>query len=279
MYENLIKHIEEKEELGKVTRHNLREIISYYDRVTAETQEKLKSIKDKYNFDNRNLFFPHQKNDTHLEFWRGSCDYNVRVALADKTGVYDYDKALGIIIQEWPFENILPNEDDIDEHKYFRIADNIFYSWMSYNWQAISGHETQLSVKIIENNSASIFSLNDFAWYDLSNFIVFQDLVKPRENFFIRCLGLAELYSRAELKFDFISIPEYERIFLKNGISKTIELLDGKIFVDNSQILNGVSSSIGNYSNRETIQILYVKTINELLNNDWIDITFQSAGK
>jgi hypothetical protein len=277
MFENLIKQIEEKEGLGKITCHNIREIVSYYNSITSEAQEIFSAIKEKFNFENRNLVFPYQENDTHLEFWRGSGGYNVRVSLADKTGTYDYDKDFGIIIHEWPFENILSNDDEIDQQKYFKVVDNIFYSWMSFNWQTVCGYETQLSVKIIENNSASIFSLNDFAWYDLSNFITFRDIVEPRERYFNRDLGLAEIYSRADLKFNFSEIPVYERRFAKNELTKTISLRQGNIFVNNAQISRGHSSSVDNYFDRKEIQVLFVKTINESLNNDWIDITLQSA--
>ncbi|MBA4057101.1 MAG: hypothetical protein C0490_20480, partial [Marivirga sp.] len=146
MFEDIVKYLEEKEKLGRATVHNLRQIASYYSKITNETQEKLINIKRKYNFNNRKHIFPDQTSDTHLEFWRGSCEYNVAVSLADNTGVYDIDKELGIIVPEWTYENFLTNDDEIEQQKYFKIADNLFYSWMGFNWQIVGGYETRLSV-------------------------------------------------------------------------------------------------------------------------------------
>ena len=277
MYQKIIEKLQEIEELEKETIHNLRLVESYLSSITSQTKERFRAIKDKYNLNNGRHIFPDPINDTHLEFWRGSGDYNVAVCLADNTGVYDNDKEFGIIIQEWSCDNFLAIDNDIEQGKYFKIADNMFYTWTSFLWQTINGHETQLSVKIIENNSSSIFSLNDFAWYDLSKFKAFSEPVKPRQKYFKRDLGLAEIYSRVDIKYSFLKIPECTRIFQKNGAFKEVKLEQGFTLIDNVQVGQDAIEPMNNYSKIKNRQIIYIDVINDLLNNDWIDITFQRA--
>ena len=277
MFQKIIENLEKIEELEKETIHNLRLVESYLSSITSQTRDKLRTIKEKYHFNNRQHIFPDPVNDTHLEFWRGSGDYNVAVCLADKTGVYDNDKELGIIIREWPYDNFFTIDNDTEQGKYFKIADNIFYTWISFLWQTIEGHETQLSVKIIENNSSLIFSLNDFAWYDLSKFLDFHEPVEPRNRYFNRDLGLAEIYSRADTKYSFLEIPERTRTFLKNGELKEVHLKQGFTFIDNVLVGQDTIESMTSFHEIKNRQIMYVNVTNDLLNNDWIDVTFQHA--
>jgi hypothetical protein len=273
MFEDIIKKLEETEKLGSQTVHNLKQVDAHLSKIIVESQDKLMFVKGKYNFENRQHIFPIPANDTHLEFWRGSGEYNVAVSLADKTGFYDIDKEFGIIIPEWPYDNFEKNEDETEQERYFKIADNLFYSWMSFIWQTIKGYEIQLAVKIIENNSSSIFSLNDFAWHDLSNFISFNEPVAPRKRFFTRDLALAEIYSRADIKYRFSKFPEHYRIFSKNDNLKEVRLKQGNVLIDNVQIEKN-SNPANEYAEIKKRQIMFVNICNELLNNDWIDITF-----
>lgn len=142
MFQKIIENLEKIEGLEKETIYNLRLVESYLSGVTSQTKDKFRAIKDKYNLNNKQHIFPDPKNDTHLEFWRGSSDYNIVVCLADKTGVYDNDKELGVLFQEWPYENFIEIDNDIEQEKYFKIVDNIFYTWTSFLWQTIGGHET-----------------------------------------------------------------------------------------------------------------------------------------
>jgi hypothetical protein len=277
MFQNIIESLEKIEELERDTIHNLRLVESYLTSITSQTEEKFRRIKDKYNLNNRRHIFPDPTIDTHLEFWRGSGDYNVGVCVADKTGVHDNDKEFGLIINEWPYDNFLIIDSDIEQGKFFKIADNIFYTWISYLWQTIDGHETQLSVKIIENNSSSTFSLNDFAWYDLSKFIDFHESIKPRRKYFNRDLGLAEIYSRVDMKYKFLKTPENTRLFSKNGEFREVKLNEGFTFIDNVRVGQDSIESMDSYSEIKNRQIIYVDVINNLLNNEWIDVTFQHA--
>ncbi|MEJ1241067.1 hypothetical protein WBG78_23165 [Chryseolinea sp. T2] len=277
MFQEIIESVAKTEELQKETIHNLRLVNSYLGSITTATKDKLRAIKKKYNFDNRQNIIPNPANDTHLEFIKGLGEYNILVFLADKTGVYDNDKELGVIIREWPYANFLTIDNDIELGKYYKIVDNIFYTWLSFLWQTVEGHETKLSVKIIENNSSSIFCLNDFAWYDLSKFIDYIEPVKPKDRFFNRDLGLAEIYSRVDIRFSFLEVPERTRAFQRNEELKEVVLKQGFTFVDNVQLGQGAFESVNDFLKIKHRQIMYVDVINDLLKDDWTDVTFQGT--
>lgn len=265
MFESIFNYYEKQGVLSPIVGHNLRLIWDYYTGITLSTKNILYRIKDKARYSNDII-----SEENAIEFWRGSGDFDVSL----RYGTYDIDEEFGFFIKEWPYQNMLEITRVEDQSIYYRIASNIFYSWLSYLWQEINGYEVHVKVSIIENNSARQFSLNDFAWEELSYFNYTQP-VPPIQKFFLRNLSIEELYSRADLKYDYNKTPTHHRTFQKGNETTNISLENDKI---SQTINNSINISTEFLSleglNAQAKQKLFIDKMNNLINDNWNDITY-----
>lgn len=74
-----------------------------------------------------------------------------------------------------------------------------------------------------------------------------------------------------------MKVSERTRIFYKNREIKEVKLKQGFTFIDNVQVGQDIIESMNSYIEIKNRQIIFVDVINDLLNNDWIDVTFQHA--
>jgi len=276
MFKDVIEFYKNEQKLSDDIIYNLLQVNEYYNQVTPKTRLILTEIKNKYTYSKRNLFAQQPDLDTHLEFWRGSGDYNVTVSLADETGVYDADSEFGCFISDWNYENFQIMDDESENTLFYTIRDTMFYTWLAYLWQTIKGDETLLTVKVIENNSSSMFSLNDYAWEDLSNFTDFRESPSVTEKYFNRELLLAEIYSRADFKFKYVKIECKTRAFAKGEFIKKISLNESHISIETYNVARGETLDSFNIQEPmlKKIQKTVVVQMNELLNSGWEDISY-----
>lgn len=245
--------------------NNLRLVCDYYDGITLSTKDILSRIKNKACYSNEM-----KSGGRTIEFWRGSGNFDICL----RYGNNDIDEEFGFFIKEWPYENMIEITRVEDENIYFRIASNIFYSWLSYLWQEFNGFEVQLKVAIIENNSTRQFSLNDFAWEELSSFN-YPRPVPPVQRFFSRNLLLEELYSRADLKYDYQKTPIHYRTFQKGNETINISLENEKISqtTDNGIDIFTEFLSLSGLDSQAK-QKLFIGKMNNLTNGHWMDISY-----
>jgi len=276
MFKDIIEFYKNERVLSAPVLYNLLQVNGYYNQITPETRLILTEIKNKYAYSKRNLFALRPDLDTHLEFWRGSGDYTVAVSLADETGVYNIDTEFGCFISDWNYENVQIMDDESDNTLFYIIRDAMFYTWLAYLWQTIKGDETLLTLKVIENNSSTRFSLNDYAWEDLSNFTDFRESPSVTEKYFNRELLLTEIYSRADFKFKYVKIECRTKAFSKGEFIKKISLNESDISIETYHVAR--AETLESFNMKEPIlkkiQKKVMAQMNELLNTGWEDISY-----
>lgn len=298
MFEEIFESYNDTVPLSSTVRQNLLQTSKFYNSISAPTRDILYRIKEKYSYTNRDLFAKEKLLDTHLEFWRSSGGYDIGLCLADITGVYDLDDEFGCFIKEESIEGFVEFGNTNDSNIYWLLRTNLFYTWLSYIWQSIEGYKTLMPVKMVENNSALRFSLNDFAWEDFSNFNNFIDVVKPVEKFFTRELAIPELYSRCDLKYSYSFLPKLNRILNKDSEFKrlklegnefsivtfndkeiiSIEKISGKYTqeMNDDKLVKSIELATSVDKEHKSMQKIFIDNVNKLMNENWIDTTFKS---
>ena len=272
MFHPIIKYYQWAGDLSPEEEHNLRIISDQYESITPSSKTILSSIRDKYIHLYQHPLTSDAAFASRLEFWRGSGQFEL--CLSDKnSGVLPHEE-FGWFIKEWSDEHIIDIQNFDHLKRYYRIWENIFYAWISYLWQDINGMGPWVNAVMIENNSARTYSLNDFAWEELSNYAYFKTNYPTTGRFFTRGLRIEEIYSRVDLRYDYKKTPYYERKFTKDGIVKQL-ILDGtNIFIESSgKEQNPEVISMETLDSRGK-QKLFMDTINELINQNWIDSTY-----
>jgi len=189
-------------QMGKSLQIAIEARIDFYDSIYSKTVETLSKVKGKYSFETIRQHFNFNKNENweiHLEFVTGvGLDYSIIVCLNMRGGVDD-DKEFGRIIEMMDFRKI-PWDTFSDEESdmYCEISERMFYTWLAFIWQEINGFETGLKVSIAEGSAAQFFSLVDFSWDGISDYLEFDESPKRVKKLYEKKLSLIEIYRRTE---------------------------------------------------------------------------------
>lgn len=181
------------------------EFINYYDSIYETTKLVFGKVKAKYKFENIHQFYGDgtgAHGEIHLEFATGvGLDFSTIICL-NNGGNVDDDSSFGKIIEDGWSEKINWNEliNDKGWNQFYKIVERLFYSWIAYIWQDVKGYETGLKVSIIDASGSQKFSLNDFHWFRLSNFVDFDEPARKVENQFAEPLTIKEIYKRTGMK-------------------------------------------------------------------------------
>ncbi|MBT1706313.1 hypothetical protein [Chryseosolibacter indicus] len=216
---------------------DVRSFAAYLEDQTEYTKARLRDVITRLNYDtlepDGNKCFPY------LEFWRGIDDFGSSVAINYDGGVDILQDEEFIVKPQYNHE--LHEEDSvtiaeakaqnsvkIDVRKFpvsllgyyqYRFSETaLFCAWFAYLWQEIEGYQCGLKVRTVQNNSISMFSLNDFLDDDFSAFMESNYGGKPPrvENFFPRKLSVIELFLRAgQFGYPFNPYKNYWRYFEK----------------------------------------------------------------
>ncbi|MCE3227235.1 MAG: hypothetical protein K0S32_1786 [Bacteroidetes bacterium] len=273
MFGQIIEYYKKHPHFSAEVENNIVAIARYYVSISEQTRSVLSRIKDKYQYSKRNNFVLDLHLDTHLEFWRGSGDFNIAVFLADNTGTYDRDPEFGCFIEETTYSGHVEIENYDELTLYYMIYENLFHAWLAFLWQEVGGNETGMVVKILESNSAACFCLNDFAWDDLSDYLYFRDTVSETPKYFNRDLSFEEIYSRADLRYSYSKIPVRERIYSGHNLKIKVSLLPTQIKIENLSFNKILSIEVLNGSDKQNQQ-KYIKKMNTYLKGEWNDVTF-----
>ncbi len=230
-FEQIINYFVKKGELHQKLEKKLKLFIEYLINQTENTKKRLSEVVEKFNYE---TISPNEDYNTWpiLEFWRGVDDYSSVVGL-------NYDGDIDILDEEEPI--LLQNQENkndtfnlikeikIDLEKYpisslgyyeYKFNEKaLFYAWISFLWQEIEGYKSGIKVCTVENNSISIFSLNDFLNDNFSEFIESDSGEKPPKlkSFFHRKLSLIEFFLRAsQTSYPFNPYNNYWRYFEKD---------------------------------------------------------------
>lgn len=243
MFEKFIQYYKALGLLHPKFEFEIRTALKHYESKSEEVKAKFQRIKEKYNWDTCGDYEFDDEFDIHLEFWRGSGNFDTGVCLASVDGVGDNDAEFGSIITEhyssFSYEDTAafnkemesieanPNEfPPVREYEYenfsYKIHHDIFYAWFANLWQEAKGYESQMPAKIIQNNSVDMFSLNDFLWEGYSKFNLYREdelELEPVEKVYQRDLTIEELFLRADSEWDhwMSENTNFWRYFEKDG--------------------------------------------------------------
>lgn len=274
MINELREHFEEHIDYKGIVEHNVYVLNEHFLSETEIIKEIFKRVNEKYNYDNYDKLVELPNLDTHLELWRGSGEFDLAILQESLNGVYDPDPEFGRFYDTYDsgiWKQFKEFENDGQSHLFYRIQYDLFYTWISSMWQDFHPTLGGFPLKLIENNAASEFGLIDFAWYNNSVYHNFLDKPKRRKNFFNRRLEIAEIYSRVKIPYKI----EMDCCRKLNKDNLTVILkIDKKsinIKVENSdEYLFNFKIQKVTYDNA----VLFVQKHNELLNENWKDITF-----
>lgn len=280
MFQKILNHYKSDPNFSASVEHNLKQIVNHYDSITEKTLVNFEKISEKYHYSKRESYAPNPDLQTELEFYRGSGDYRISASLRDSTGPHENDPGFVCFIDECNFKDYREFDTDEEGELYYDIYDNLFYTWFAFLWQKAGGLKAGIVSKIVENNSSSLFFLNDFAWYDLSHYYeprnsVLLEKTSPQfaEHFFKRDLNFEEIYSRTKTRYSFVKTPGYTRLFKRNDELKRISVSFNELKVEN--LLEKTEHlSILNKNEFKENQKKFINTCNELLNTGWKDISF-----
>ena len=271
MLDKIIDFYKDSEILNQDEIYNLRQYVDYYKSITTSTKLILLDIKNKYSYSNYSQFLKEPYLDTILEFCKDCGEYRLAVNISDREGVHDCDPKFGCFIDEIDYNKLKTINNETDN--LYKILDNLFYTWVCHMWQDIKGYELAMKIGIEEHGI--FFSLNDFTWYDLSNFATFDESLKPIDRFFNRNLSTMELYSRADLTYSAIE-PTWKRKLSKESEVKTFFISKSELQVEtyeHGQLTDSKSEKV--YFTREKkFEKQFIGQINSLLNDNWVDTTF-----
>jgi len=275
MFDTLLEYFKTLQNYNDVVEYNIMILTEHFKSETPRMNHTFEKINQKYDYKRYAELVHDPSLDTHLEFWRGSGQFNLEVCLASLNGVYHPDADFGTFYDldelcNW--RKFKEYQNDEQEYLFLELSDNLFYTWLAYIWQSFNKNLGGFPVKILENNTSTVFNLVDFAWFDNSQYHGFLDKPIRRKSFFNRELSINELYSKVQIPY------QYDVVNCSRKLEKEGEIIELKIsktqielsFADSDQneVVNLVESS--GYKKFP----IYVKRHNELLNDGWHDITY-----
>jgi hypothetical protein len=274
MFNELLKYFKTLQNYNGAVENNIIVLTDHFKNETPRLIEIFRRVNLKYDYDRYEQLVDIASLDTHIEFWRGSGEFDLAVLQASLNGVYDPDPDFGRFYDQyklcdWTKFNEYQNDDQAN--LFYELQYDLFYTWLAFMWQNFNNNLGGFPVKVLENNAATIFNLIDFAWFDNSLYHNFLDKPIRRTPLFNRELSMTELYSR-------VKIPYRYEANCSRKLEKQNEIVELKIneihielsFAksDKNEIIHLTESN--GYKNYP----IYVNRHNELLNDGWNDITF-----
>lgn len=297
MFEPIIQYFVDKGELHERAVQDIRAFISYLENQTEYTKARLQDVVKSFNYEtvqpNRvdgAYCFPH------LEFWRGTDDYESRVGFNYSGNMEVVDNLEPITKSQYERKIQLSNEEriaankvrasvKIDLQKYpvsslgyyeYRFNDAaLFHAWLAYLWQEVEGHQCGLKVKTVQNNSLATFSLNDFLEDDFSAFMEPHYGNKPPQvdRFFPRKLTIIELFLRAnQTGYPFNPYQNYWRYFEKGDEFTeivTYECATGIRYGKLSERPTAEVKQMKQYENPKSALMYLTDFTNQVIFNGW----------
>jgi hypothetical protein len=274
MFDELLKYFKTLENYNGVVENNIIVLTEHFKSETPRIIEVFKKVNQKYDYKHYEQLVDIASLDTHIEFWRGSGEFDLAVLLASLNGVYDPDPDFGRFYDQYAlcdWTKFKEYQNDDQANLFYELQYSLFYTWLAFMWQNFNNNLVGFPVKVLENNAATVFNLIDFAWFDNSQYHNFLDKPIKRKSFFNRELSITELYSRVRIpyKYEASCSRKLEKIneIIELKINE-IQIILSNINSDKIDILNLIDSN--GYKNYP----IYVKRHNELLNDGWYDITF-----
>lgn len=274
MFNNLIKYFKTIENYNGAVENNIIVLTDHFKNETPRLIEIFRRVNLKYDYDNYGQLVDIPSLDTHIEFWRGSGEFDLAVLQASLNGVGYPDPDFGRFYDQYQlcdWTKFIEYQNDDQADLFYELQYNLFYTWLAFMWQNFNTNLGGFPVKVIENNATTVFNLIDFAWFDNSQYHNFLDKPIRRKPFFNRELSMTELYSR-------VKIPYWYEANCSRKLQKDNEII--KLEINETQIeLSFIES--GKYeivslteSNGYKSYPIYVQRHNELLNDGWCDITY-----
>jgi hypothetical protein len=274
MINELKEHFEKLKDYKGNVEHNVQILNEHFLSETERIKEIFGHINEKYNYDNYDKLVDLPELDTHIELWRGSGEFDLAVMQASLNGVYDPDPDFGRfydIYESGIWKHFKELENDGQRDLFYQIQYDLFYTWISAIWQDLHSKLGGFPLKLLENNAASIFGLIDFAWYDNSVYHNFLDKPIRRKNYFNRRLHISEIYSRVKIPYKIEM--NCSRLMQKDNETIHLKIDDKAISLTNlnsNELLYNYNIQKVTYEN----SVLFVQKHNELLNENWKDITY-----
>jgi hypothetical protein len=275
MFNELLNFFKTLQNYNGAVENNIILLTDHFKNETPRLIEIFRKVNLKYDYDRYEQLVDIPSLDTHIEFWRGSGQFDLVVLQASLNGVYNPDPDFGEFYNQfqlcdWTKFSEYQNDEEAD--LFCELQYNLFYTWLAYMWQNFNDDLGGFPVKVLENNAATIFNLIDFAWFDNSLYHNFLDRPVRRKSFFNRELSITELYSR-------VTIPYHYKANCSRKLEKENEVVELKIYenqieliytkLGNNEIMHlADSNGLKNYP-------IYVNRHNELLMDGWYDITYK----
>jgi hypothetical protein len=274
MFTNLLKYFKTLHHYDGAVENNIILLTDHFKNETPRLTVIFSSVNSKYDYDRYEQLVDIASFDTHIEFWRGSGEFDLALLQASLNGVYDPDPDFGRFYDQYElcdWTKFKEYQNNDQANLFCELQYNLFYTWLAFMWQPFNNNSGGFPVKVLENNAATVFNLIDFAWFDNSQYHRFLDKPTRRKSFFNRELSMTELYSR-------VKIPYQYEANCSRKLQKENEIVELKI--NETQIeLSFIKSGKNNIlnlteSNGYKNYPVYVKRHNELLNDGWCDITY-----
>lgn len=274
MIKELRQHFEALQDYKGNVEHNVHILNEHFITETQRIKEIFNLVNQKYDYANYNKLVDIPELDTHVELWRGSGEFDLAVMQASLNGVYDPDPDFGRfydLYESGIWKQFKDFDSDGQSDLFYQIQYDLFYTWISSIWQDFHSRLGGFPLKMLENNAASIFGLIDFAWYDNSTYHNFLDKPLRRYKYFNRSLGIAEIYSRVKIPYKLEM--KCRRTLEKDKTIVELSIDDKSINIkkenSNEEIFEYKLQKVS-YEN----SVIFVKKHNELLNDNWRDITY-----
>jgi hypothetical protein len=277
LFKALLQYFHTLDNFNPQVASNVNALIAHFEEETPRMRKIFERINRKYNYDNYANLVDQPELDTHLEFWRGSGEFDLAVMQGSLNGVYDPDPEFGLFYSQYEsnlWKRFVELENDEQYALLNQISYDLFYTWIACLWQELHSDLGGFPLKLIENNAASVFNLIDFAWHDNSNYDEFLDRPQRRFPFFKRKLEITELYSRVKIPYKLE--VKCRRTFLKDNLRCELSINEASISikdVDSGILIYDFPIKKTSYSN----SVLFVVKHNELINDGWKDVTYEST--
>lgn len=299
MFEKIIQYYKDQGKLHPHFEFEIRAAIGHYESRSEEVKAKFRRIKEKYNWEKRGNYEFDIADDIHIEFWRGSGNYDTSVCLSSDEGVGNGDNEIGTVIAElfWSqtdeeraaFEqkkqSIKVDSEEFPpilefdyEIAYLELHHDIFYAWFAHLWQEVEGYECRMPVKIVQNNSVDMFSLNDYTWELYSKYNGFREEqkdIQPVEKVFNRKLSLEELFVRGNFEWDhwMSQNTNYWRYFEKGDQFIELGFYNNHTCQRSGKISENRAAEIQNlkeWSERKEVLTFMNEFVNQKTHEGWI---------
>jgi hypothetical protein len=291
-FDEIIQYHIDKGELHSRAVADTQSFAQYLENQTQHTEKRLKEIIKEINYET----IESQDNTwPDLEFWRGVDDFGTSVALNYGGGVdslagqesivinqYDYSKMPSDLERLSAIKNTKSIKIDINKHPISLLGyrcgvsgTGLYYAFMGFLWQEIEGFKCGLQVRTVQNNSISMFSLNDFLGGDFSAFIKSTDGDKPAKiaNVFPRKLSVIELYLRAsQTGYPFNPYNNYWRYFEKENEFTEIVTYEFSIGIRTGKLsekYTAAAKQIAKYQNSKTALKHLTVFTNQMICEGW----------